>query len=122
MNLTQKYFSSDYGLQYIADWSSLKPTVFEDLSSLDSELSALITKGAKVVLLGEEENIAPRVNVADHEDIDRRPLAVEDEAKSSNWEDFPAKNFDNCGLIKIDPTFKVRHFLVQVLREVMKFG
>ena len=98
----------NYGLQYLSAGDGTEPESINDLTQLDARLAKLIVAGEKVVLLGDRVQIEPRLTVKkeqDHNDINRKPLAVADGA--SDWFSFPEKAFADCGLIKIDPNFKV---------------
>lgn len=97
--------AQNYGLQYLAGTGDMDTVTVESLSDLDAEISNLIRLGEKVVLLGASAVIEPKIVSSDHADMNRKPLAITDE--KPYWGTFPEKQFDGCGLIKIDPTFKV---------------
>jgi len=100
--------STNYGLQYLSAGDGAEPESINDLAQLDAKLAKLIMAGEKVVLLGNRVQIEPRVAVSeqDHDEINRKPLAV-DGAAGGDWFSFPEKAFPDCGLIKLDPNLKV---------------
>lgn len=97
--------AKSYGMQYLSGSDNLDTLVIEDLAELDQKLSELIKKGEKVVLLGDQVNIEPRLVSKSNGDqaVQRKPLAVDD--KPTGWMGYPEKSFKDCGLIKIEPNF-----------------
>ena len=97
--------AQNYGLQYLAGTGDMDTVPVASLSDLDAQIAKLIQLGEKVVLLGASAVIEPKVVSSDHADMNRKPLAVTDE--KPYWGTFPERSFDKCGLVKIDPNFKV---------------
>jgi len=112
--------AQNYGLQYLAGTGDMDTVTVESLSDLDAEISNLIRLGEKVVLLGASAVIEPKIVSSDHADMNRKPLAITDE--KPYWGTFPEKQFDGCGLIKIDPTFKVGETSYEAFSDTSKWS
>merc|ERR1711868_339620 len=112
--------AQNYGLQYLAGTGDMDTVTIDSLSDLDTEISKLIRLGEKVVLLGASAVIEPKVVSSDHSDMNRKPLAVSDE--KPYWGTFPEKDFPGCGLIKIDPNFKVGETSYKVFSDTTKWS
>jgi len=78
-----------------------------ELSDLDEQISELLNKGEKVVLLGKHFNAQPepmQEKTQGIPSIDRKIL----ETGGADWKSAPEKKFPGCGLIKINNEIVIR--------------